>query len=488
MDGPGALAGLPEVGLSGRRRQTHTQIQPRASARGSALRLLLCVLAGAMLASALLVAWSCHTTRSGMVPLPRPEAGLEITSAESAGTRPEPMMRVRIARSATKATLDGRGPWLVAVEGARTGEILTGPLEITASESGIRIADSRERVRGFGPGTTVYAGPVLGRNDQPGEEIVSFNSIRYPGTLRLVPLEGEPGRFDAINVVELERYIPGVIAKELFPHWEERAFMAQAVAARTFALTRRETARRSGRAYDVDDSQMDQVYGGLTGLRVAVRAAEETRGVVLTEQGKLGAVFYSATCGGHPATPEEIWPREIKPAVRTVSLASPASKAQGVQRREVLCQSAPLYEWQVARRTDELVRRLKAWGAERKHEIAAIEGLAKVEVVERAETGRSMVVRVTDTRGKAVVMSAEHFRTACNTPVEGLPDVDKATRVHSNDIGVQVGRSVTVIKGHGHGHGVGMCQYCAQAMAKRGDDWRTILRTFYPEEALLRIY
>lgn len=458
------------------------------SHRRGLARHLVCILGGALLATGLLVAWSCHTTRSGMVPLAPVDPTPELTSAESAGTRPEPMMRVRIARGATKATLDGRGPWLIAVEGARTGEILTGPLEITASEAGIRIADTRERVRGFGPGTTVYAGPVLGRSDEPGEEIVAFNSVRYPGTLRLVPIEGEPGRFDAINVVELERYIPGVISKELFPHWEERAFMAQAVAARTFALTRRETARRSARAYDVDDSQMDQVYGGLTGLRVAVRAAEETRGVVLTEAGKLGAVFYSATCGGHPATPEEIWPREIKPSVRTVSLAAQPTKAQGVQRREVLCQSAPLYEWQVARRTGELVQRLRAWGAERQHEIATIEGLAKVEVVERAETGRSMVVRVTDAKGKAVVMSAEHFRTACNAPAAGLPDVDASTRVHSNDIGVQVGRGVTVIKGSGHGHGVGMCQYCAQAMAKRGDDWRTILRTFYPEEALLRIY
>ena len=42
-----------------------------------------------------------------------------------------------------------------------------------------------------------------------------------------------------------------------------------------------------------------------------------------------------------------------------------------------------------------------------------------------------------------------------------------------------------VFVGSGHGHGVGMSQWGAQAMAKRGASYREILETFYPGTALV---
>lgn len=459
------------------------------SARGTALKLALCLLAGALLAAALLVAWSCKTTRSGVVPLSGLSGGLDVSSAEGAESRPEPMMRVRIARQIDAAEIEGRGPWLIAVEGARTGEILTGPVSITSSAGGIRVADAHGHVRGFGPGTPVYAGPVLRRGDTSGEEIINLAGYRYPGTFRVVPTESEPNAFDIVNVVEIERYIPGVISKEIFPHWDETTFMVQAVAARTYALQRREGARKAGRHYDVDDSTMDQVYGGLTGQRVAIRATEATRGVVMTSGNRLGEALYSAVCGGKPALAEEIWPKEIAPVtIQNVSYTPPATKANTGLSREIFCQNAQWYEWEVARRTDELTRRLQAWGKDRKHDLAKLGTVRSVEVVQRTQAGRSMLVKVTDAKGASVTLTAEQLRNAANFAVSGLPDLTSVARVHSNDYEVRVGRGVTVFKGRGHGHGVGMCQNCAQGMAERGDDWRTILRTFYPQLEVTRIY
>jgi stage II sporulation protein D len=45
-----------------------------------------------------------------------------------------------------------------------------------------------------------------------------------------------------------------------------------------------------------------------------------------------------------------------------------------------------------------------------------------------------------------------------------------------------------VIRGRGFGHGVGMCQYCARAMAARGDDWREMVLRFYPGARVERAY
>ena len=482
VSGPG-MGGAREQSLSaGSRTHQHP------SSHGSVLRLALCLFAGALLATALLVAWSCKTTRSGVVPLSGNSGGLNISSAEGAESRPEPMMRVRIARQVDSAEIEGRGPWLIAVEGARTGEILTGPLTISSSAGGIRVADVSGHIRGFGPGTPVYAGPVQRRGEQAGNEIINLGGYRYPGTLRIVPIESDQNAFDVVNVVEVERYIPGVISKEIFPHWDETTFMVQAVAARTYALQRREGARKAGRHYDVDDSTMDQVYGGLTGQRVALRATEATRGVVLTNGSRLGEALYSAVCGGKPALAEEIWPKEIAPVtIQNVrySAATPPPKYVDLGLfRKIYCQNAQWYEWEVARRTDELTKR----GMDRKHDLAKLGTLRSVEVVQRTQTGRSMLVKVTDTKGESVTLTAEQLRNAANFAVNGLPDLTSVARVHSNDFEVRVGRGVTVFKGSGHGHGVGMCQNCAEGMAERGDDWRTILQTFYPELQVTRIY
>ena len=43
------------------------------------------------------------------------------------------------------------------------------------------------------------------------------------------------------------------------------------------------------------------------------------------------------------------------------------------------------------------------------------------------------------------------------------------------------GRLATVtLRGRGYGHGVGMCQWGAIGRARAGQDYRTILQTYYP--------
>jgi stage II sporulation protein D len=37
-----------------------------------------------------------------------------------------------------------------------------------------------------------------------------------------------------------------------------------------------------------------------------------------------------------------------------------------------------------------------------------------------------------------------------------------------------------VVRGNGNGHGVGMCQWGAIGRARAGQDFRTILRTYFP--------
>ena len=63
---------------------------------------------------------------------------------------------------------------------------------------------------------------------------LSVNDSAYRGSLRFVPLDD--GGFDVVNDVEIDDYLKGVLAVELYRDWQLEAYKAQAVVARTYAL------------------------------------------------------------------------------------------------------------------------------------------------------------------------------------------------------------------------------------------------------------
>lgn len=134
----------------------------------------------------------------------------------------------------------------------------------------------------------------------------------YRGRVLLVPRNGG---LTAINYVDLEEYLYSVLGAEMDGGWPREALKAQAVAARTYALYRRQ---RSNGVFDVGDDQNSQVYKGLitesTGTLAAVNA---TRGQVLTYNGQaILAAFHSAS-GGHTENVEDVW-NEPLPYLRGV--------------------------------------------------------------------------------------------------------------------------------------------------------------------------
>ncbi len=80
----------------------------------------------------------------------------------------------------------------------------------------------------------------------------------YAGNVRLETL---PKGIAAINYLDSEEYLRGVVPREMPANWHQNALMAQAIAARTYALTSF-TRRKWGPQYDLVDTVMDQVYGG----------------------------------------------------------------------------------------------------------------------------------------------------------------------------------------------------------------------------------
>src|SRR5690606_5619912 len=102
----------------------------------------------------------------------------------------------------------------------------------------------------------------------------------------------------AINHVDLETYLRGVVPKESVASWPVEALKAQALAARSYAYYHFLTAPRN-RAYHVDDTARFQVYAGISGSDARTDVAvEQTRGEILTHDGKVIVPYFHADSGG----------------------------------------------------------------------------------------------------------------------------------------------------------------------------------------------
>ncbi len=111
-----------------------------------------------------------------------------------------------------------------------------------------------------------------------------------------------------VNRTDLEEYLFGVVPRELPPDLfpEIEALKAQALAARTYALTPRDAYLRRG--YDLCSGPACQVYGGVAAEHpLSTAAIRETAGEAVFHDGRLIDALYTAACGGHTENAENVF-------------------------------------------------------------------------------------------------------------------------------------------------------------------------------------
>jgi stage II sporulation protein D len=100
----------------------------------------------------------------------------------------------------------------------------------------------------------------------------------------------------AINVVEIEDYVRGVISKESPVSWPAEALKAQAVAARSYALS----TGVGGGTFDLYDDTRSQAYGGVGAETTKTdQAVSATRLQVVMYAGRIAQTYFFSTSGGH---------------------------------------------------------------------------------------------------------------------------------------------------------------------------------------------
>ncbi len=129
------------------------------------------------------------------------------------------------------------------------------------------------------------------------------NPAIYEGDLRVSIVED---KLQLILTVGVEDYVKGVVPYEMSDSFPLEALKAQAVAARTYAVSK--ALGNTKNDYDLVDNTNDQVYRGRRADYVnAAKAVDETRGVCGFYKGKLAMCYYSASNGGQTELAEHEW-------------------------------------------------------------------------------------------------------------------------------------------------------------------------------------
>jgi stage II sporulation protein D len=202
------------------------------------------------------------------------------------------------------------------------------------SDASFKVRDGSGDVLPLDPGTYAF-GPALrlrspasvGQMLEPLSPPVTFVPGRSPlrldrpyrGSIR-IDVTGK--RLQAVDIVGLDAYIRGVVSGEMPHDWPLEAVKAQAVAARSYALSQ----RRQGQSFDVYADTRDQVYGGIDAeTPVGDAAVAATEGQVLLYRGKVIVAYFCSSSGGRTASLDSLYP-DRKPLPYLVSVPDPWDK------------------------------------------------------------------------------------------------------------------------------------------------------------------
>lgn len=322
-------------------------------------------------------------------------------------------------------------------------------------------------VRPDGVGTVWSDEPVVARADANG--LLSVDGKPYRGDMAFA---GTDSGLSVVNVVKIDDYLRGVVPLEIgtIAPDDSAAVQAQAVTARSYAYIHLSTDPRQ--SFDLTGGTLDQVYGGVAvETPVSSEAVESTRTQVLKYAGRVVNAPYHSTCGGTTAAASEIWRSNDEPYLQRVSDRIPGSS-------RYYCDLAPRFRWTRTIEGPALTAALAQYLPTYASVPNRTPGIPReVTIGSHTPSGRVGTVTITTDRGNFVVRGND-MRFVLRPP---NGEILNSTYFSIETTSAPDGSIARLtLHGMGYGHGVGMCQSGAIGRARAGQDYRTILRTYYP--------
>ncbi|MCK4453473.1 SpoIID/LytB domain-containing protein [candidate division WOR-3 bacterium] len=296
------------------------------------------------------------------------------------------------------------------------------------------------------------------------KDVVVVNGRKYRGNLE-IRKTGE--RLWVINILNIEDYLKGVVPCEIGKVSKNliEVAKAQAVAARTYACAHLNQYQNLG--FDLYATIQDQVYKGIgCENEFTNRAIDKTKGLILTYKNRPIEAKYHSTCGGKTADFNDAWSGNPSPYLKSVNCS--------------YCQNSPHYKWQKVLSKSEFFPRFRSRLKKIGVKIPDDELIRSLKLIKNKRSKRAIKLIIT-TEDNKYKISGYNIRTVFGD------NKDPGGLLKSNFISIKTKGDKIIIEGKGWGHGVGMCQFGAIEMARKGKNYKRILYHYYSGTRIKKI-
>lgn len=238
-----------------------------------------------------------------------------------------------------------------------------------------------------------------------------------------------------INVLGLEKYIPGTVEAEGGFNAPSEYYKAQAVITRTFAV--KNFHRHAHEGFNLCDGIHCQAFNGKSRMNTQIyESTKNTRDEILVDvNGTPAITAYHASCGGITGQASVEWNRELPYLVPVT---------------DPFCNDSRHRNWTVNMSVTEWDNYMEKKGY---------------------FGGSDQLFSKTDT-GRQKYLDMKNKRLP-------LTEIREDLKLRSSYFYIENGNGKVIIHGHGYGHGLGMCQEGAMEMARVGYNYVDILMFYF---------
>lgn len=343
---------------------------------------------------------------------------------------------------------------------------------------------------------------------------IFINRKNYRGKLEII-LNDNRKNLTVLNIVPVEQYLAGLIAKGIPPLWPEEAIKAQTIAARTLAMNKIKQGLHEG--FHVRANEFDQNYNGISGENELIgNIIQKTEGIVLTYQGQPIEAYFSDSNGGYSENSENV-------------LGIYLPYLRGVKDYD---KDSPNFKWQRSFTSAVLEKRLEQFG----YKLGKLESIRlsplvstpNYEVEDRGISGRVLKMTFTGNAGTAEIageklkeilqLDSTLFDIVVESPLPEFIDVpitdNFGNEINKKKIPLKIKNNESlgfldgyenyrfisheaeekiIFNGSGVGNGLGLSMWGARGMALAAPDdtndyYKTILTHYYNGITIEKIY
>ncbi len=279
---------------------------------------------------------------------------------------------------------------------------------------------------------------------------ISINDDLYDGNF--IIYKDKNNHVYLINQVEIEDYICSVLKTESWPGWPKEVNKAFAIASRSYVLAQVLIARKSKLPYHIKNTNHHQTYSGIHNEQTIKLAVLETTGMILGHNNEPILAMFDSCCGG-------VIPAHID--------GFDFQRYPYLAREEQCkhCKLVKMYSWRTSFSNQDFKKIIQA-------KMPKLNNITKITTkTDKAGTVKHITI---------------HSQQA-NYSIDARTMYSLFKEIKSFCYSVCHEPNKITVSGTGVGHHLGLCQWGAREMVRKGYSYDDILKFYYPGAKFMRI-